>query len=144
MKKVFAIAVMFMLAFATHSMAQAGSAGNREAAKPVIKEVTLKLVDGSNTVTVPDGNGTVKFTKRGDKITDVVYTDAAGKSSRMQSSQVAGPKPCKCPIPDACYSIPNNQSIGMCICKACDLSSGNHVVTMWLPAVQKIRDAANK
>ncbi|HVK49870.1 MAG TPA: hypothetical protein VM488_18530 [Pseudobacter sp.] len=141
MKKVFVIAVMFVLAFATNSIAQTGSAGNREASKPVIKEINLKLVDGSNTITVPDGQGTIKFTKRGDKVTEVVYTDAAGKSSRMQSSQVVGPKPCKCPIPDACYSIPNNQSIGMCICKACDLSSGNHVVTVWLPAVQKI---ANK
>lgn len=141
MKKVFVIAVMFILAFATHSMAQTGSAGSREAAKPVVKEIAQKLVDGNNSVTIPDGQGTIKFTKRGDKITDVVYTDAAGKTSRMQASQVVGPKPCKCPIPDACYSIPNNQSIGMCICKACDLSSGNHVVTVWLPAVQKI---ANK
>lgn len=140
MKKVFVSVVLFVVAFATQTIAQ----DRATTAKTTVKELSLKLVDGSNTITVPDAQGTIKFTKRGDKITDVVYTDAAGKSSRMQSSSVVAPKPCKCPMPDACYSIPNNQSIGMCICKPCDISSGNHVVTLLLPAVQKIREAANK
>lgn len=143
MKKTFFITAMFVLAFVAGSFAQSAPTGRTEAGKTTIKEFTVKLTDGNNSIAVPDGKGTIKFVKRGDKITDVVYTDAAGKSSRMQSSTIPGAKPCKCPIPDACYSIPNNQSIGMCICKACDLSSGEHIVTLWLPAIQKVRDAAN-
>lgn len=144
MKKTFFITAIFLLVFAAGAFAQAAPAGRNDAGgKATIKELTVKLTDGNNSITVPEGKGTIKFVKRGDKITDVVYTDAAGKSSRMQSSNISGAKPCKCPIPDACYSIPNNQSIGMCICKACDLSSGEHIVTVWLPAIQKVRAAAN-
>lgn len=141
MKKTLFITAMFILAFAINSFAQSAPVNRSEAgvAKTELKELTLKLAEGNNTINIPDGRGTIKFVKRGDKISDVVYTDAAGKSTRMQSGTVPGPKPCKCPIPDACYSIPNNQSIGMCICKACDLTSGNHIVTLLLPAVQKIR-----
>jgi hypothetical protein len=108
---------------------------------------SVKINDGKNTIRVPDGKGTIQLVKRGDKFTDVVYTDAAGKESRLSPVRPGtggAPKPaCKFPIPDACFGIPNNQSVGMCICRPTDLSSGEDFsISLLLPAVQKVRDAA--
>lgn len=108
---------------------------------------SVKIKDGKNTIRVPDGKGTIQLVKRGDKFTDVVYTDAAGKESRLSPVRPGTgnlPKPaCKFPIPDACFAIPNNQSVGMCICRPTDLSSGEDFsISLLLPAVQKVRDAA--
>ncbi|AXY78449.1 hypothetical protein D3H65_32650 [Paraflavitalea soli] len=110
---------------------------------------SVKIKDGKNTIQVPDGKGTIQLVKRGDKFTDVVYTDAAGKESRLSpvrpGTNGAPKPPCKFPIPDACFSIPNNQSVGMCICRPTDLSSGeDYSVSLLLPAVQKVRDAATR
>lgn len=115
--------------------------------KTVNHNIDVKLSDGKNTVRIPEDGGTLQFVKRGDKFSDVVYTDAAGKSSRLSPARPgtgAAPTPaCKWPIPDACYSIPNNQSIGMCICKPTDVkNSGEFTIGLLLPAVQKVRDAA--
>jgi hypothetical protein len=105
---------------------------------------SVRISDGNNTVQVPNGRGTVKFTKRGESFTNVVYIDAAGKESPLRPSTGNAPKPeCKYPIPSACYSIPNNQNIGMCICKPTDLKSGDsYNISLLLPAVQSAREAA--
>lgn len=109
----------------------------------------VKVFDGNNIVQVPDGKGTLKFTKRGDTFSDVIYIDAAGKESRLSPVKAGtggAPKPnCKWPIPDACYSIPNNQTIGMCICKPTELSNGKeYSISLLLPAVQAAREAARR
>ncbi len=115
--------------------------------KVSLNDFHLKLTDGKNTVKVQNENGTISFMKRGDKITDVVYTDAAGKTTRMEPTKPgtngAPNTSCKYPLPDACYSIPNNQSVGMCICRPTDIKSDDYVVSigLLLPAVQKVRDA---
>jgi hypothetical protein len=108
---------------------------------------SVKMSDGKNTVRVPDGKGSIQLVKRGTRFSDVVYTDAAGKTTRLSPVQPGtggAPKPaCKFPIPDACFGIPNNQSVGMCICKPTDLSSGEeYTISLLLPAIQKVRDAS--
>jgi hypothetical protein len=106
---------------------------------------SIKINDGSNTVQVPGGRGTLKFTKRGETFTNVVYIDAAGKESPLRPSTGNAPKPeCKYPIPSACYSIPNNQNIGMCICRPNEVSAGNYNISLLLPAVQAAREAARR
>jgi hypothetical protein len=109
---------------------------------------SVKPKEGNNTVQVPDGMGTIKFVKRGEKISDVIFTDAAGKTTRLvpvQPGTNGAPKPsCKFPIPDACFGTAD-KNIGMCMCKPTNISNGNDEVTigLLLPAVQKVREAAN-
>jgi hypothetical protein len=139
MKKVTVVLALFLLACAHNLSAQ------RTNAQDV--QVAAKLSDGKNTVRVPDGKGSVQFVKRGDKFSDVVFTDAAGKTTRLAPKQTGTgnlPKPpCKFPLPDACFGTPNSGEIGMCICKPTDLSSGEeYTISLLLPAVQKVRDAA--
>jgi hypothetical protein len=104
--------------------------------------------NGPQTVPVPGNKGTLKFNKQGEKFSNVVFVDAAGKTHRLQpaSPSTAGgtTTPCKFPIPDACFATAN-KNIGMCMCKPTDLTtnSGNGItITLLLPAVQKVRDAA--
>ena len=137
MKKVIAIITVCLFAVAGNVSAQSQSAG-----KVVFQDFhfTSNLTEGQNTIVVPDGKGTVKFTKRGSTFSNVIYTDAAGKSTRLQPGTGAAngaPAPsCKCPVPDACFGT-ENKSIGMCICKPCDVSSGNgpYTIGLLLPAV---------
>jgi hypothetical protein len=108
---------------------------------------SIKVNDGSNSVPVPGNKGTVKFTKRGGSITNVIYTDAAGRSVRLEPNSGAtggAPSPtCKCPIPDACFGTAN-KNVGMCICKPCDISNGveTYSIGLLLPANNKIRQAS--
>lgn len=111
----------------------------------MVSSVTLK--EGVNTVPLPDGRGRITLIKRGDTFSNVVYTDAAGKAIRLAPNNGTGnaPKPeCKYPIPDACFGIPNNQNIGMCMCRPTDGASGAYTISLLLPAVQKVREAANR
>ncbi|MBO9566138.1 MAG: hypothetical protein J7621_25415 [Niastella sp.] len=134
--------VFAMLVFATGSLMAQG--------KVSTQDFHMKLSDGKNTVRVPNDQGSISFVKRGDRISDVVYTDAAGKTIRLAPTKPgtggAPNTPCKYPLPDACYSIPNNQSVGMCICRPTDIKSDDYVVSigLLLPAVQKVRDAATR
>jgi len=96
---------------------------------------------GSQSVPIPGGKGTVKFDKQGDKFTNVVFVDAAGKTFRLLPSQPGvngAPNPsCKYPLPDACFAT-QDKTIGMCICKPTDISSGNnngaYLIGMSIPA----------
>lgn len=134
--------VFAMLVFTTGSLMAQG--------KVTTQDFPMKLSDGKNTVRVPNDQGSISFVKRGDRISDVVYTDAAGKATRLAPTKPGtGGAPntsCKYPLPDACYSIPNNQSVGMCICRPTDIKSDDYVVSigLLLPAVQKVRDAATR
>lgn len=143
MKKVF---------FALFVWAVAGTMTARAQRTSAPQPVTIphvKVFDGNNVVQVPDGKGTLKFTKRGESFSDVVFIDAEGKTNRLtpvKPGTNGGVKPdCKWPIPDACFSIPNNQNIGMCICKPNEISNGkDYTISLLLPAVQAAREAARR
>jgi hypothetical protein len=142
MKKVSIILSLFLLAATGSLFAQSYKLEN-------VLISSAKLSDGKNTVRLPDGKGSIELVKRGDKFSDVVFTDAAGKSTRLAPAPAGTggvPKPaCKFPLPDACFGTPNAGQMGMCICKPTEVSNGgDYTVSLLLPAVQKVREAANK
>ncbi|MEO6253908.1 MAG: hypothetical protein ABIO79_11405 [Ferruginibacter sp.] len=153
MKKVISIVTFFVVAFAFNVSAQDTKGTNNGGTAPLKYELknimisSVKIKEGTTTVPVPDNGGSIQITKLGKNVRRVIYTDAAGKSTRLEPTSGTAngsPKPtCKCPIPDACFGTAN-KNIGMCICKPCDLSNGEETYTigLLLPAVQKIRQAA--
>ena len=143
MKKSILILSLVLFAITSNLFAQQG------AGKASFQDFhfNARLVDGLNTVQIPNGNGSVKFVKRGETFSNVIFQDAAGKIERLSPSdgsvEGAPTIPCKCAIPDACFGTAN-KNIGMCICKPCDLSNGQNEwnIGLLLPAVQKVRAAA--
>jgi hypothetical protein len=138
---------MFAIAFAGSVSAQNQSTVPGSSTEYKLEEImisSVKVQDGNNSVPVPNGKGTVKFTRRNGKISNVVYTDAAGKSTRLTPNTPGtngAPKPsCKYPLPDACFG--SAEKVGMCMCRPTDLSSGEndiYTIGLLLPAIQKIR-----
>ena len=143
MKKFILASVVFVFAFATNVNAQKKSEIQIESFS-----WGVRAASGAQSVQVPGGKGTLKFTKQGDKFTNVVFIDANGKTHRLQPMQPGtngAPDPgCKYPLPDACFGTAD-KNIGMCMCKPTDLTSnggGEYSISLLLPAVQKVRDAA--
>jgi hypothetical protein len=149
MKKVIGILSVLVFAFAANVSAQITQPGSTTEARPM-DPFTLNFVmkEGSNTVPLPDGRGTVKFTKRGDKFADVVFTDASGKATRLApgngSTDNLPKPPCKYKLPDACFG--GGGSAAMCICRPTNISNGGNpneiLIGLLVPAVQKVRGAA--
>ena len=86
------------------------------------------LKEGTNRMTVKELTGTLVFVKKGNSFSDVIFTDNAGKSTRLTPTRGGtngAPKPeCKTKLPDACFSSPD-KNIGMCICKPGDITNGD-------------------
>ncbi len=147
MKKVILFAVLFVAAFA----AKAQKTSRPAPTSPLTVRFTdllvssVKLVEGTNTVHLPGNYGIIRLVKRGDTFGDVVFTDVNGRETRLVpndgTSGAAAPD-CDCPLPDACFSFPNSQQYGMCICKACDIKDNDDIfsIGLLLPAVQKARE----
>lgn len=141
MKKVSLILALFLFAAVSSLYAQVTMSD--------VLVSSIKMRDGKNTVRLPDGQGSLELVKRGDRFSNVVFTDAAGKITRLAPKPAGtgqSPKPaCKFPIPDACFGTPNASEIGMCICRPTDLSNGEDFsISLLLPAVQKVRDTPRK
>lgn len=141
--------VIVVLSFLVVVVANQVSAQGQGTGKVSLQDFhfTTKLSDGLNTVLMPNGKGVIRFFKRGESFSNMTFQDATGKIERLSSndgSTDGAPTPeCKCPMPDACYSTPN-KNIGLCMCKPCDLTNGEEYnIVMLLPAVQKVREAAN-
>lgn len=144
MKKIIAVAALFLFAIVTNSSAQPS------------KQMEIHSfgwgasnASGSQVVPVPGGKGTLKFDKRGDTFTNVVFLDSLGRTHRLSAAQpgaAGNPKPaCDTPLPDACFATAD-KNIGMCICKPGNITngSGDYLIGLLLPAVQKVREAANR
>jgi len=149
MKKVIGILSVLVFTCAANISAQIAQPAKATESKPM-EPFSLNFVmqEGSNTVPLPDGKGTLKFVKRGDKFMDVVFTDASGKATRLAPANGATgnlPKPpCKYKLPDACFG--GGGSPAMCICRPTNISNGGNpneiLIGLLLPAVQKVREAA--
>jgi len=104
----------------------------------------INLREGTNTITVPGGKGTLTFMKKNDFFSNVIFTDAGGVTSRLLpgNSSPGAPKPmCPFPIPDAWFGSSGN--IGLSICRASGTTGNPGLFTIFLllPAVPKIRTA---
>lgn len=162
MKKVFVILSVFVLAIAGEVSAQAISTEIRSSriAKPLAgdrpsESISLNFtkVEGPSTIPLSNGRGSLKLVVRGDRFSDVVYTDAAGKSTRLvpiPGGTAGAPKTeCKYPIPDACFGTAD-KSIGLCMCRPTNLSAAGSgdptaiLIGLLLPAVQKVREAGHR
>ncbi len=149
MKKVIVSLSVVMFVFAASVSAQI-AAPTPEASTITLEECLISgitLKEGSNSMLVKTGKGTLTFVKTGDRFSNVVFTDASGKATRLApASGSTGNLPkteCKYPLPDACFGTAD-KSIGMCICKPTDISAGTYNVSLLLPAVQAAREAARR
>lgn len=142
MKKTIVVFALLLVAFVGKVSAQRYELEN-------VLISSVKMSEGTNTVQIPNGRGTIRFVKRGETFSNVIFQDAAGKIVRLSPSdgsvEGAPTIPCKCPVPDACFGTAN-KNIGMCMCKPCDLSNGQNEwnIGLLLPAVQKVREAASR
>jgi len=148
MKKFLSVLALFLVAIAGNVSAQTSGSGGGQG-KAVFQDIhltSIKLNEGLNAVPVraSDGNsGTLRFLKRGNTFSNVLFVDATGKVARLSPNDDAPNPVCKCPLPDACFAT-EDKNIGMCICKACDLTMPDVIynIGLLLPAVQKVREAA--
>jgi len=145
MKKIFFAGAVLALTMSTRVMAQ-------DKHRETIEIYSWSWgATGNQTVDVPGGRGKIQFYKNGDKFSNVVFLDSLGKSHRLspvKPSTGGAPSPtCKYPLPDACFSTAD-KNIGLCICKPTDLSAGggdgSYMIGLLLPAVQKVRMAAQR
>ncbi len=158
MKKIFLVCTVCMFVLAGNVFAQptiseiviTKNSGKKPKGEMQIESFSWGATNasGAQTVQVPNGKGMLKFEKSGNKFTNVIFIDAAGKTHRMVPAQPGtngAPQPsCKYPLPDACFATAD-KNIGMCMCKPTDLNSNSpYTVTLLLPAVQKVREAAVK
>jgi hypothetical protein len=106
----------------------------------IISGVTMR--EGTNTITVPKGRGTLTFMKRNEFFSNVIFTDAAGKTSRLVpiigASSALKPT-CQFPIPEASFGT---TGIGLSICRASVTpgNSGLFKVSLLLPENKKSED----
>ena len=108
--------------------------------EPVIISGVM-MREGTNTMTIPGGRGTLTFMKKNEFFSNVIFTDATGKTSRLvpNNGNAGIPKPvCQFPIQDASFGA---GSIGLSICRASGFAgiSGSFTISLLLPVVQKIR-----
>ena len=150
MKKVIVILSVFAFVVAGKVSAQI-SAPTPEPTKYTLEDCMISgitMKEGVNRIPVPNGRGTLQLMKTGDKFSDVVYTDAAGKTTRLAPNNGSTgnlPKtPCKYKLPDACFGSAG-QNAALCICRPAELANGPtdpYSIGLLLPAVQKVREAA--
>ncbi len=146
--------IIVMLSFFATALAHTASSQTLENRPVPAKKITLqdalisgiKTKDGSNTVQVPNGKGTLTFVRRGEKFSNVVFKDAAGKVIRLtpQNGSTGNlPQTCKYKLPDACFGS-DTYNVFMCICRPNEFADANDPVTigLLLPAVQRVREAA--
>src|SRR6185436_341614 len=125
MKKVLVIFSLSVLAMANKVSAQALVARLTTRGGAFTSYSVQGIKEGLNTITLPEGNGTLTFTKSGNTYRGVTYVNNGTLNLEPTAGGANGaPKPeCKTTLPDACFSSPD-KNIGMCICKPDKLSAG--------------------
>jgi len=147
MKKLTAVFAVVLFAITTKVSAQQFVArlttrGNQ----PIYSVQGLK--EGLNTITLPDGKGTVTFTKSGNTYRGVTYVNSGTLNVNLEPTRGGtngAPEPeCKSKLPDACFASAD-KNIGMCICKQDKLSTGEaptYTLTFTNLGIFKVRDGA--
>lgn len=109
---------------------------------------SYRVAEGSNSVPLPNGHGTLRFMMRGGKIANVMHQDAAGKITRLADTDPGtghnpNPNP-ECKWEERCvYNQENGTAV--CFCTPDVIKSNEPVgIALLLPAVQKVREAASR
>lgn len=68
-------------------------------------EVTAEVTDGQNTIRIPEEGARIQFTKRGDRIFNVILSTDNGGVLRLEQSEDEG---------GSCFSNPENQESAVC------------------------------
>lgn len=72
---------------------------------PAVIEVAAEVTDGQNTIRIPEERARIQFTKRGDRIFNVVLSTDDGGVLRLEQSEDEG---------GICFSNPENQESAVC------------------------------
>lgn len=147
MKKVISV---FAVIACVLTMNQAKAQASGGAGKVSLQDlhITAKVVEGSNSVPLPNGHGTLRFMVRGGQIANVMHQDAAGKITRLADTDPGtghnpNPNP-ECKWEERCvYNQENGTAV--CFCTPDVIKSNEPVgIALLLPAVQKVREAASR
>lgn len=145
MKKVIAVFAVIACVF-TMNQAKAQGAG-----KVIFQDIhfVAKVVEGSNTVPIPNGLGTLRFVLRGGQIGNVTHQDATGKITRLSDTEPGSTENNPTPNPECKWEehcvYNKEQGTAVCFCTPDVIKSNEPTpvgIGMLLPAVQKVREAA--
>ncbi|MFN8354329.1 MAG: hypothetical protein U0Y10_07785 [Spirosomataceae bacterium] len=111
--------------------------------------LTARVVEGSNAVPLPDGQGTLRFMVRGGQISNVMHQDATGKITRLGETEPGPTGSNPNPNPDCKWQercvYNHEKGTAVCFCTPDVIKSNDPVsVALLLPAIQKVRDAASR
>lgn len=137
MKKLIATCILFFLVATGKTYAQGAwkTSNGGWSRNPQEKGTAdLKLIKGENSVKIPQGSVTF-FIDGAGKVTKAYYQDLLGRSTQLipvkRGTSGVPDTECKYPLPDGCFGTAD-KSIGLCICKPSDISSGIHTVSYYV------------
>lgn len=115
MKKLIVVFIVFFFTTATKVSAQ-----------QFVARLTTRggFTEGANTMIVTEGKGTIKFVKKGDSYSDVIFTDNKGKANRLSAvnpcSNTAVQTACE-GFTEACFATPDKK-VNIYFCRSAKLS----------------------
>lgn len=126
MKKIVILGSLLLFVL-TAVMSQTKKPVTRQGLVNAVK-INAPLNEGANSISLnKEGQGTLQFTKTGERFTNVIYIDSFNRSHVLlpvkPGTGGAPQAECKHTLPDACFATAD-KNIGLCICKSTDLSLG--------------------
>lgn len=146
MKKLITVfAVIACVLTMNQAKAQASGGGTGKASFSDLS-IHVKVAEGSNSVPLPNGHGTLRFMVRGGQIANVMHQDAAGKITRLADTDPGStghnpnPNP-ECKWEERCvYNQENGTAVCFCTPDVIKSNDPNPIaIGLLLPAVQKVR-----